>query len=172
MYFHVIEAPEGTGAVSAATIDQQIAVLNLSFSGFYGGYDTGFRFRLAGSETTVNDAWLFTGTSMGDIDPGGGGVAANTRAVRSHYWGVSTIEHSFVASQGGGVGVRVGRWTVSGVRSLRTTLPWIRSTGDMFMYDPTCHTPSTVTVAGRPAPFVNCEWRIIFMPISLASAAS
>ena len=42
----------------------------------------------------------------------------------------------------------------------------------MFMYDPTCQTPSTVTVAGRPAPFVSCECRIIFMPISVASAAS
>jgi hypothetical protein len=42
----------------------------------------------------------------------------------------------------------------------------------MFMYDPTCQTPSTVTVARTPAPFVGCACRIIFMPISLASAAS
>src|SRR5882757_4937794 len=56
--------------------------------------------------------------------------------------------------------------------SSRTTRPWIRSTGDMFIYDPTCHTPSTVTVAGTPPPVVSCACRIIFMPISPASAAS
>jgi hypothetical protein len=67
VYFHVIEASDGTGAVSAATIDEQIAVLNLTFSGFYGGYDTGFRFRLAGSDTTVDDAWFAQETFADEI---------------------------------------------------------------------------------------------------------
>jgi hypothetical protein len=40
------------------------------------------------------------------------------------------------------------------------------------MYDPTCQTPSMVTVARKPAPFVSCACRIIFMPISPASATS
>ena len=48
----------------------------------------------------------------------------------------------------------------------------MRSTGDTFMYDPTCQTPSTMTVAGRPAPLASCECRIILAPISVASAAS
>jgi hypothetical protein len=67
VYFHVIEATDGTGAVTPATIDAQVAVLNLTFSGFYGGYDTGFRFQLAGSDTTVNDAWFDQATFEDEI---------------------------------------------------------------------------------------------------------
>jgi hypothetical protein len=45
---HVI-TPDGTiGYVSAAIIDDQIAVLNNTFGGGEGGVDTGFRFTLAG----------------------------------------------------------------------------------------------------------------------------
>ena len=58
VYFHIVQASDGTGAVTPATVDQQIAVLNLTFSGFYGGDDTGFRFRLVATDTTVNDAWF------------------------------------------------------------------------------------------------------------------
>jgi len=58
VYFHIVTASDGTGAVSQATVDEQIAVLNLTFSGFHGGYDTGFRFRLVDTDTTVNDAWI------------------------------------------------------------------------------------------------------------------
>src|SRR6185503_11721197 len=36
----------------------QIEVLNLAYSGFYGGVDTPFRFRLAGIDRTVNPAWF------------------------------------------------------------------------------------------------------------------
>jgi hypothetical protein len=57
VYFHVVHEMDGTGFVSAADVDEQIAVLNLTFSGFYGGADTGFRFELAGLDYTANDAW-------------------------------------------------------------------------------------------------------------------
>ena len=59
VYFHIVQASDGTGAVDARRPStQQIAVLNLTFSGFYDGVDTGFRFRLVATDTTVNDAWF------------------------------------------------------------------------------------------------------------------
>ena len=69
VYFHIVQKADGTGAVTQRTVDAQIAVLNLTFSGFFGGADTGFRFRLAGTDTTVNDAWF-----EGD-DPESGSIA-------------------------------------------------------------------------------------------------
>lgn len=69
VYFHIIQKADGTGAVSQRTVDEQIAVLNMTFAGQYGGADTGFRFRLAGTDTTVNDAWF-----EGD-DPESGSIA-------------------------------------------------------------------------------------------------
>ena len=59
VYFHIVQASDGTGAVERGRPStQQIAVLNMTFSGFYGGDDTGFRFRLVATDTTVNDAWF------------------------------------------------------------------------------------------------------------------
>lgn len=63
VYFHVVTKTDGTGAVSNRTIDEQIAVLNMSFGGMYSGYgvrgfNTGFSFRLAGVTRTANDAWF------------------------------------------------------------------------------------------------------------------
>jgi len=58
VYFHIVQASDGTGAVEPETVDAQIAVLNMTFSGFWGGDDTGFRFRLVATDTTVNDAWF------------------------------------------------------------------------------------------------------------------
>jgi Pregnancy-associated plasma protein-A len=47
--------------VTQAQIDEQIAVLNLSFGGFYGGANTRFAFRLAGVTRTVNAEWFAAG---------------------------------------------------------------------------------------------------------------
>ena len=58
VYFHIVQKADGTGAVSQSTVDEQIAVLNLTFAGFRGGADTGFRFNLVSTDTTVNDAWF------------------------------------------------------------------------------------------------------------------
>ncbi|GAB2849966.1 zinc metalloprotease [Actinocorallia aurea] len=57
--FHVL-APDGTvtGRPTAATINSQIRVLNDAYSGVRGGVDTGFRFRLSSTDTTVNAAWF------------------------------------------------------------------------------------------------------------------
>jgi hypothetical protein len=62
-YVHVISrgtSPE-EGNVPAAQIQQQIAVLNKSFAGGYGGADTGFSFRLDGVTRTVNADWFAMG---------------------------------------------------------------------------------------------------------------
>ncbi|ROO89828.1 pregnancy-associated plasma protein-A [Actinocorallia herbida] len=57
--FHVL-APDGTatGRPTAATINAQIRILNDAYGGVRGGVDTGFRFRLASTDTTVNAAWF------------------------------------------------------------------------------------------------------------------
>jgi hypothetical protein len=74
VYFHVITKANGrTGAVSDKTIDEQIAVLNLSFGGMYSGYgvqgvNTGFSFRLAGVTRTANDAWFAQETFAQELE--------------------------------------------------------------------------------------------------------
>ncbi|HEX6681440.1 MAG TPA: zinc metalloprotease [Candidatus Limnocylindrales bacterium] len=55
--FHVVH-DNGIGNVSDDDITQQIRVMNLSFSGFYGGVDTGFRFTLVGVTRTNNAEWF------------------------------------------------------------------------------------------------------------------
>jgi hypothetical protein len=73
VYFHVVTAANGrTGYVSATDVDEQIAVLNLSFGGFYSGYgvdgvDTGFTFRLAGLDYSANDAWYAQNTFADEV---------------------------------------------------------------------------------------------------------
>src|SRR5438046_6153117 len=54
VWVHVITPDGTTGNVSRAIIDDQIAVLNNTYSGGEGGVDTGFRFTLAGVDRTVN----------------------------------------------------------------------------------------------------------------------
>ncbi len=67
VYFHVIKSTSGAGAVSAATVGDQIGALNMTFGGFYGGANTGFSFVLAGLDTTTNDAWYAQDTFADEI---------------------------------------------------------------------------------------------------------
>src|SRR5512134_2473514 len=67
VYVHVVHEVDGTGLVSAGDVDAQIAALNLTFSGFYGGDDTGFRFTLAGLDYTANDAWYAQETFADEV---------------------------------------------------------------------------------------------------------
>ncbi|HEU0245624.1 MAG TPA: zinc metalloprotease [Gaiellaceae bacterium] len=60
VYFHVVHAG-GVGNISQRVIDDQMTVLNLAYGGFYGGVDTGFKFRLAGVTRTDNAEWHFGG---------------------------------------------------------------------------------------------------------------
>jgi hypothetical protein len=57
VWFHVVH----DGPIANLTqeqIDAQIAVLNRTFAGREGGYDTGFRFKLVGVTRTDNGEWL------------------------------------------------------------------------------------------------------------------
>ena len=61
VYFHVVTPDGVTGNVSLQAIRDQIQVLNLTFGGFEGGADTGFTFKLAGVDRTVNAEWYSAG---------------------------------------------------------------------------------------------------------------
>lgn len=56
VFVHVVTAG-AEGNVSDSAILDQMTVLNLAFAGFYGGPDTGFRFRLKGIDRTDNERW-------------------------------------------------------------------------------------------------------------------
>jgi hypothetical protein len=58
VWVHVITPDGTTGNVSQTLIDDQIAVLNNTYSGGEGGVDTGFRFTLAGVDRTTNADWF------------------------------------------------------------------------------------------------------------------
>jgi hypothetical protein len=74
VFFHVIT--NGTeGAVSASTIAAQMDVLNKGYAGKYGGAATGFKFSLAGTDTTVNATWF-------DAGPGSAGEAEMKQALK------------------------------------------------------------------------------------------
>jgi hypothetical protein len=66
VYFHVVTDGR-TGSVSKATVKDQINVLNLSFAGFYGGANTGFRFELKGLDYTDNAAWFAQETFADEV---------------------------------------------------------------------------------------------------------
>jgi hypothetical protein len=77
VYIHVIRTGTAVeqGNVPNSWIRKQIDVLNLSYGGFYGGVDTGFRFELADVDRTTNSKW-FTMT------PGGADEYKAKRALR------------------------------------------------------------------------------------------
>jgi hypothetical protein len=59
VYVHVVSLPDGTGNVSDSAIRDQIRVLNNTYAGGEGGYNTGFSFTLAGVTRTVNATWYY-----------------------------------------------------------------------------------------------------------------
>jgi len=60
VYYHVINRGSGisNGDVPQSQIDAQISVLNNAFSGATGGFNTPFRFVLAGVTRTTNSTWF------------------------------------------------------------------------------------------------------------------
>ncbi|MDQ4030230.1 MAG: zinc metalloprotease [Actinomycetota bacterium] len=60
VWFHVVSDGE-IGNVTQQQIDDQIRIMNLGYSGFYGGADQGFRYRLAGVTRTDNAEWFNAG---------------------------------------------------------------------------------------------------------------
>ncbi len=63
VYFHIILTDAGEGDVADALFTQQIDIMNAAFSGAQapGGYNTQYRFTLAGISRTVNNAWYAAG---------------------------------------------------------------------------------------------------------------
>ncbi|MFC7326943.1 zinc metalloprotease [Marinactinospora rubrisoli] len=55
---HVLSRQDGTGNVSRAKIDAQIAGMNKAYSGGHGGADTGIRFELHDVTRTADDLWF------------------------------------------------------------------------------------------------------------------
>ena len=58
VYFHVVSSDGVIGNVTQSQIDDQITVMNLAFTGAYGGAKTGFTLTLAGVTRSVNEAWF------------------------------------------------------------------------------------------------------------------
>src|SRR5215213_3756894 len=77
VYVHVIRTGTAVaqGNVPNAWIRDQLDVLNMSYAGFYGGADTGFRFELAGVDRTTNARWF-------NMTPGGEDEYKAKRALR------------------------------------------------------------------------------------------
>jgi hypothetical protein len=68
IWFHIVH-DNGVGNVSDADVDRQIRIMNLGSAGFYGGYDQGFRYELAGITRTNNAEWFTAGPgSPGERD--------------------------------------------------------------------------------------------------------
>ena len=57
VYVHVMLSASGAGDVTQQQIDDQIAVLNTTFGGGEGGYNTGIAFTLAGVDRFKNNNW-------------------------------------------------------------------------------------------------------------------
>jgi hypothetical protein len=81
VWFHVV-SDGAIGNVSNQVITDQIQVLNLAYGGFYGGVDTGFRFKLVGVTRTDNAAWFYAGIS---------GNAARDMKMALHRGGSNTL---------------------------------------------------------------------------------
>jgi hypothetical protein len=60
-YVHVIMSTSGAGNISDTVIANQIKVLNDAYSGLTGGYNTKFRFVLAGITRTTNNTYFAAG---------------------------------------------------------------------------------------------------------------
>jgi hypothetical protein len=67
VYFHVVTDGR-VGRVSKATVEQQITVMNLGYSGFYGGHDQGFRFVLKAIDYTDNAGWFAQETFQQEVE--------------------------------------------------------------------------------------------------------
>jgi hypothetical protein len=61
VYVHVITNTSGAGAISDTVIANQIRVLNDSYSGITGGYNTKFRFALISTDRTANNTYFTAG---------------------------------------------------------------------------------------------------------------
>ncbi|MCW2854692.1 MAG: hypothetical protein JWR52_307 [Marmoricola sp.] len=97
VYVHVMTSKAGAGDVSNTRIARQITVLNQTYSGHdadhAGGVDTGFRFRLAGTDRHANTTWHSDGDSEAyrAQTRKGGRNALNIWLVDFGYLGIATF---------------------------------------------------------------------------------
>src|SRR5690349_11017738 len=61
VYVHVITNTSGAGNISDTVIANQIRVLNDSYSGLTGGFNTKFRFALISTDRTANNTYFAAG---------------------------------------------------------------------------------------------------------------
>jgi hypothetical protein len=96
VYFHVIRTGTAVteGNVPNAWIRDQVAVLNRTYGGFYGGADTGFRFAIAGVDRTTNAKWF-------NMTPSGADEFKAKRALRE---GGADALNIYTVSGGGYLG--------------------------------------------------------------------
>jgi hypothetical protein len=95
VYYHVINKGTGieNGDVPQTQIDAQIKVLNDAYSGATGGFDTAYRFQLAGVTRTTNATWY----TMGH------GSAAETEAKTALRQGGASALNIYSVNCGGGL---------------------------------------------------------------------
>jgi hypothetical protein len=96
VYYHVITNTSGAGNVPNRRLRAQIAVMNRGYAGLQGGgggFDTSFRFELAGTDRTANNSWY---TAM----PGSAAERAMKEALRIGGAGDLNI---YTSNPGGGL---------------------------------------------------------------------
>jgi len=104
VYVHVMAAKDGSGDVTDAQIADQIAVLNLNFSGGESrtAANTGFAFALAGTDRFYNDTWHRDGasTKYRKATRQGGANALNMWLVDFKYLGIATFPWDYARNPG------------------------------------------------------------------------
>jgi hypothetical protein len=92
VYFHVI-SNGSNGNISDTMIANQIKVLNDAFSGLTGGFNTRYRFTLAGTTRTSNSTWYTAGP----------GTAAETAMKNALHQGTAKDLNVYSSNPGGGL---------------------------------------------------------------------
>lgn len=93
VYVHIITNTSGAGNVSDTAVANQIAVLNNAYSGATGGFNTKFRFALAGIDRTANNTWYTVGY----------GTTAETQMKTALRKGTKRDLNLYLANIGGGL---------------------------------------------------------------------
>ncbi len=119
VYFHVIMDSSGNGNVPDTMLNDQVTILNDSFSGITGGANTPFRFVNAGVERITNDAWFKAGP----------GTQAEHEMKLALHWGGCKDLNFYTNNGGGYLGWATFPWNCSskpkddGVVVLYSSLP-------------------------------------------------
>ncbi len=108
VYFHVMTSTSGAGDVTQQQINDQMAVLNKTFSGGEGGANTGIGFTLAGVDRYANNNWHNDrqSTKYRAQTRLGGKNALNIWLVNFSYLGIATFPWDY-SSSGAVDGIRV-----------------------------------------------------------------